>query len=219
MAHEFILVNQPLKRNWKKRRGTGCVMKGKKAAYAISVITLAPVMALIVATILFFYDAAFFDGWFWYAAVLFFLTLVPLSAYGLEKIIPAVRVRGREGERKLAFIMAMVGFTLGLIFALLFHAPRGPLLIFLTYFFTGISLTLFNLFHIKASGHACGFIGPVVLLLYCSKFQFWYLLLLLPVIYWARMKMKRHTIGELAVGTLVGIIVPLVSIFLESLVR
>lgn len=192
-------------------------MKSMRAAKVISILTVAPVVALVVSTCLYFYDPQFFDGWAWYLISLFFLTLVPLSAYGLKNVLPGYKSKGRDGERKLAFIMAIAGYTAGLICALVFHAPRGAMLLLLTYFFTGFALTLFNLLHIKASGHACGFVGPFVLLMYCSRFYFWYLLIILPFVYWARLKMKRHTVSELAVGTLVGIIVPLVSLGLVSL--
>lgn len=192
-------------------------MKRMRAAKAISILTVAPMVALLVSTCLFVYDARFFGGWAWYLISLLFLTLVPLSAYALKRVLPGYKDKGRDGERKLAFIMAIAGYTVGTICALVFRAPQGALLILLTYFFTGFSLTLFNLFHIKASGHACGFVGPVVVLMYWSKFYFWYLLLLLPFVYWARLKMKRHTVRELVVGTLVGIIVPLVSVGLVSI--
>ena len=57
---------------------------------------------------------------------------------------------------------------------------------------------------INVSLHAAGVAGTAVCLI--SVFGSWGLpaLLLLPAVFWARLRLRRHTIAELALGALVG---------------
>lgn len=175
-------------------------------AKIISVITVVPIMAFFTTSWIYSCNPSVFgNGLAWYVISLAFLTFVPISAYPLKKIIPKYKNGKRAEERKLAFIMAVVGYVAGLIVVLFFNAPQGTLTIFSSYFLAGVFLTFFNKFlNIKASGHAGGVATPVVLLLHFIGIGAWYSILILPVVFWARMTQKRHTIKELITGTLVG---------------
>lgn len=59
---------------------------------------------------------------------------------------------------------------------------------------------------IRASGHACGFAGPLT---YLAKFVGPVPVLLcaavaLPIVYWARLRAGRHSLRELVSGTIIG---------------
>lgn len=178
-----------------------------KFAKIISIITVVPIISFITITGIYLYKSSIFNNKLsWYISSLIFITLIPILAYGLKNIFPSYKDKGRIGERQLAFVMAVIGYTLGVIVAKLFNAPRGVLTIFLTYFISGILLTITNkVLKIKASGHACGTTSSLILFLCFFGIRFWYMVLLLPIVYWARLTQKRHTFIELIIGTLIGV--------------
>ena len=90
----------------------------QKIAKIVRVATLAPIIALIAATIMFVCKPEIFGDAATYILTLVFLTVLPLLAYPLQPVFPAFRDKGRSGQRTLAMIMAVVGYILGIIFAL-----------------------------------------------------------------------------------------------------
>lgn len=181
-------------------------MTKKVIAKAISVLTLVPVIAAVVVTWLFISMRESFESIWWYIYSLVFLTIIPISAYPLKYLFPSIKQQGRKGERKLAFIMGVIGYTLGTIFCFILNSPCIVRKIFLAYLFSGLVLSFVNkVVNLKASGHACGISGPLTLLIYFSGWHTIWTLIILPIVYWARKQLGRHTLKELIVGTLVGI--------------
>ena len=183
-------------------------------AKLVSFLTLVPVMALFVIQILFHYDRGFFgDGYGSYVVSLLCLVLVPILAYPLKRVLPGYKEGGRDEERKLAFITGVLGQILGFVLSLFFGAPRGVKFFFTSYLMAGILLTVSNLkTPYKASGHACGLAGPLTILVYVVGNKLLLGYLLMPLVYWARLKLKRHSIKELLFGTAVGVCATLISI-------
>ena len=95
----------------------------KKIARVISYVTVVPVVAFFIILLSFFYNRECFVGTGWIIYSIIFLTILPLLAYPLHRIIPASREQGRKGERKLAFILAVISYVLGTIITFLFNAP------------------------------------------------------------------------------------------------
>ncbi len=187
----------------------------QKFAKAVSVLTVAPIMALLLLTWLYCFAPASFGGFLQYLFALLFLVLLPILAYPMQKLLPPFRHQGRDGQRKLAFIMAVVGYSLGILCAAIAQAPRTLFIVYLTYFFSGILLTLCNkLTKIRASGHACGVAGPVAMLIYMQGISALPMLLLLPLVYWARLCMKRHTISDLIWGTATPLVAMLFALLI-----
>ncbi|MFA6940682.1 MAG: hypothetical protein WCQ54_06810 [Clostridiaceae bacterium] len=185
----------------------------KKTAKIISYITIAPVMAFGMLTLLYFTHNCDFKGLTHYIFSVIYLTVLPILAYPMQKILPKFKDKGRDGQRKLAFIMVVLGYTLGIISALILKAPKNYLTIYLGYFLSGIILTLINkLLKIKASGHACGVMGPVLICIYFIGKYSWLFLLLIPIVFWSRLTMGRHTLRELLLGTSVSFFCILLSI-------
>lgn len=128
--------------------------------------------------------------------------IVPVFAYPLQRILPAWKERGREGQRNLAFALNLAGYTSALILGYLSGAGKNLKLIDITYFLSVVILTIFNKFiHIRASGHACGVTGPLLLLMYFTGGA-----ALLPCLVigaatvWSSLELGRHTRQELAYG-------------------
>ena len=189
----------------------------RRIANWISIITVVPLISLYVLTALFLYKPFVFShSNYWYFISLLFLTIIPITAYPLKKFIPKYRDRGRRGERRLAFIMGVSGQVLGIIVSFVFNAPKGVKTVFLAYLFSGIMLTFINaVIGHKASGHAAGISGPFTLLLYFISFKFIYTYLILPAVFWSRLKLNRHDLKELFSGTAVGIMATIFALIVH----
>ena len=182
----------------------------EQLAKFIGVITIPPVFASFAITWIF---VSYKSGLNWYLQCLLFLSVIPISAYFLKDHIPAVKEHGRQGERELAFITGIIGYVVGAISCIAFKMPAVVKTIIMTYFTAGIILTAINkLTHIKASGHACGVSGPLTLLTYFVQAKLWLSLLVISVVFWARLVTGRHNLKELIIGNFVGVFSALINI-------
>ncbi len=140
---------------------------------------------------------------------IFFLSVLPTLAYPLQKYFAHFKDRGREGQRSLAMIFSFVGYLLGTIIAFAFSAPVQLKIIYLEYLLCGVGMLLLNkVFKIKASGHACGIVGPVILLLYFGLYipAIIGTALIVPV-YISSIRTKQHTASQLIVGSIIPAVV------------
>lgn len=178
----------------------------KRVAKLISIVTVVPIVAFFVITLLYIRFKREFQSFSWYLYSILFLVILPSSAYPLKYLFPKYRKAGRVGERKLAFILAVLGYVFGIFFVFVLDGPVIVKKIFSAYVFSGGVLTFINkTLKFKASGHACGVSGPIALLYYFFGKSILWLYLIMPLIFWARMNLKRHTYKELSIGTLVGV--------------
>ena len=184
-------------------------------AKVLRILTVAPLMALVMLILLYLKMPAAFGNPILFAAAIVFLTGFPLLAYPLQPLFRRYRGKGREGQRTLAMIFAVIGYLLGYAAALLAHAPRPLKIIFLAYLFSGILVVVFNkVFPVRASGHACGVAGPFVILAFFG--QWTCLLGILPTaaVWWSSLKANRHTPVQLAEGT----VLPFIALAAAALV-
>lgn len=193
----------------------GCGYMKLKLSKIISIISVVPLIAFYVLTVIYLHDRSIFGNFPWYIMSILFLTVLPISAYGLKYIIPSVKAQGRLGERKLAFIMGIMGYIIGTSVCFIFNAPRSVKTIFLSYLFSGSLLAFINsVVRFKASGHACGISGPYILLLYFLGAKTWYIIFVLLPVFGARVNMGRHTYKELISGTIVGMFATTLAILI-----
>lgn len=172
-----------------------------KIAKIVRIATIPPVLACALATALYVYDPFLIGGLIQYFALVFFLTVMPALAYPLQPFIPRFRDKGREGQRTLAFAASVLGYMCGIIFSLVMSAPLAIHIIYWTYFLSVVILTIFNKFTCwKASGHACGVVGPISASIYFIGTDVLPVILIFIMMSWASLKMKRHTIVELILG-------------------
>lgn len=140
---------------------------------------------------------------------LFFLAALPTLAYPLQRYIPKYKDRGREGQRSLAMIFSFVGYLLGTLTAFIFSAPIELKIIYMEYLLCGIGMILLNkVFKIKASGHACGIVGPEIMLVYFGLYipAILGLALVIPV-YISSVRTKQHTLSQLLIGSAIPAVV------------
>ena len=188
----------------------------ERIAKAIRVLSVPPVMVSVLILILAFSKDGIFRSALEIVITIVLLGFVPILAYGLQKILPGFKEQGREGQRKLAFITNLVGYSAAFLWALIADVENALLLICLTYFFSVVFLTICNNgLHYRASGHASSFTGPLVLLIY---FFGWKViipcLVIAALIIWSSIYLKRHTAKEI-VG---GIVVCLLSFTLSLVI-
>lgn len=182
--------------------------KKEKIAKIIRVATVPPVMVLVLLMILYSLHDGMFSGWGDLARSIFFLTVVPLLAYPLAYVIPKCKDKGREGQRNLAFILNLVGYTAAVIYGIAAPVSRELQFVFWVYFVSLLVLIVFNkVLRFKASGHACSIVGPLLLAVYfIGTYSVLPCLLLLGAILWSSRVLKRHTMKELALGGLSTVI-------------
>lgn len=132
---------------------------------------------------------------------LVFLGIFPVLAYPLQPFLPFFKENGRAGQRKLAFILNIIGYTLAFVSGLFLHVNSRLMLIDMTYFFSVVLLTILNLLHIRTSGHACSATGPLVLLIYFTgATTIIPCLIIMFLIVWSSLVLKRHTVKDLIFG-------------------
>lgn len=134
---------------------------------------------------------------------LLFLAVVPILAYPSAAAIKPLRSKGREGQRDTAFVMSLVGYTGALLYGILSGLDNSVLFIYGTYFFSVITLLIFNkLLRSRASGHACSVAGPMIIIIYFIGG--WSIPICAGVYaasFWASVTAKRHTVREYLLGT------------------
>lgn len=181
--------------------------KMHKLAKIIRVLTVAPLMALIAFILIWIFNKDVFIDYTNLILTILFIVAFPLFSYVLQPFTPKFKNEGRKGQRKLAIIMSVIGYVLGLALALILNLSEGTKMIFICYVMAGTLIFVFSKFTpIKASGHACGVAGPIVYLSYFLGPWSLFGLLILVLVYWCSLYMKRHTFRDLIFGTLIPFI-------------
>lgn len=188
----------------------------------IRTITVPPVFASALLMTVYISHTNYFGNLWHLPGALFFLSILPTIAYPLQKYIPKYKDRGREGQRSLAMIFSFVGYLLGTVTAFAFAAPIELKIIYLEYLLCGIGMLLLNkVFKIKASGHACGIVGPVLLSLYFGLYipAMIGIALILPV-YISSVRTKQHTLAQLiGESAIPAIVLLMLMIFMAVLIN
>ena len=173
-------------------------------AHAVRVVSVPPVMVGILLTLLLTLREDVFATPLEFVASLAGLTILPILAYPVSVLIPAIRRKGREGQRSLAMYFSTVGYVGVFIYGLVAQVGTGLMHIYAGYLFSVIIILVGNkVFKVRISGHACSVSGPLV---YSGYFLgVWGILVgavCWGVILWASLVMKRHTLREFVFGTL-----------------
>lgn len=179
-----------------------------KLAKVVRVLTVAPLMAAGLVTLLYGTQPARFGSLTDVLLALLFLTVLPLLGYPLQKFLPPYKHQGRAGQRSLAIVMAVVGYIAGLIHALAARVTAMQWTVYLTYLLSGVGIAVFNkLFKIHASGHACGVVGPTAIAVYYGGYGLLFGgCVLMLLVYWSSLRMHRHTVAQLLLGSAIPLI-------------
>ena len=173
-------------------------------AHIIRIISVPPVMVGILLVLLFTLREDVMTTPTEFIVSLAGLTILPVLAYPVSAVIPALREKGREGQRSLAMYFSTVGYVGVFIYGLVAHVGVGLMHIYGGYLFSVVIILLGNkVFKVRISGHACSVSGPLV---YSGYFLGVWGMIVGAVcwvaILWASLVMKRHTLREFIFGTL-----------------
>ena len=136
-----------------------------------------------------------------------FLLLVPLAAYPLREIFHIGRNR-REGQRSTALVLSAAGYACGFIWSLLVPCSWLVHILFLSYVVSVAALLALNAgLGLRASGHACSTTAPVFLLTWKLQPRFIIpSLLLIAAVYRSSLKLSRHTLPQLLIGSSISLL-------------
>ena len=179
----------------------------QKIASIFRKIARPPIFAVLFLLTVYVTDAALIGSVFQLAIGILTLGVLPLLGYPMQKFIPHFRDKGREGQRTLAMLFCFAGYLLGTLTALVTHAPKALLMIYLCYLSCGIGMLICNkLFRFKASGHACGITGPVFAMLLYFNLPIPALIgaVLTALVFASSVKTREHTLPHLLGGTAIA---------------
>ena len=150
-----------------------------------------------------------------YGWALLFLCLIPLGSllfYIPGKMRDWPRIFKRQ--RIASFVFMLVSYPIGFVVLILTDAPRIFQAIAVTYTLVTLGLIVFNLLlRYKASGHAAGVAGPVGAMVYLYGLIAAPLLVLLPLVTWARLAAKGHDVWQTVVGALLSLAITMVVLW------
>ena len=135
-----------------------------------------------------------------------------------------IKVEGAGILREHRWILFLVAFITYFLSFLTYFIIQWSFQVVMIYFFNFINvLLLINIFDcvltfgptkLKTSMHMSGGAGSIMVI-YLTLGHLWFLLLLfLPLIFWARLESKGHTIPQLISGTAIGIFIPMIYFFI-----
>jgi hypothetical protein len=192
-----------------------------KAAKIIRVITVPPVMAGSLILILALCRKGMFRGAGDIVLAVLSLMIIPVLAYPLQNVIPGFKGKGRDGQRKLAFIFTLFGYLAGTIIGYLTHVTADLQFVLNAYLLSVLILIFFNkVLHIRASGHGCSVTGPLVRLIYfIGPVVILPCIMLACAVVWSSVLLKRHKPSDLAFGGLSVIISCAILLLIGLLIR
>lgn len=175
-----------------------------KWAKAIRWMTVAPFPAATLILLLYFLKPGAYKNGAHALLAIFFLSVLPLCAYPLSMVIPAIRKKGRDGQRNLAIACSVLGYIGGCVTSFGFEPALIEKVVYLTYALSGVLIALFGVLHIKASGHACGVAGPIAALTYFLSPYYLFGLVLFAAVCASSLRLKRHTLPQLIIGACIS---------------
>lgn len=152
------------------------------------------------------------SGYLW---SLVFLTLIPsLSNLFYIPLKSATHEQTLHRQRISSFVFMAISYPLGWWVLSRIHAPVILTAMLEIYTFVTLGLIVFNLvFRYKASGHAAGVSGPVTSLIYLFGAIAAPLLLLIPLVTWARLAAKGHNFWQTVVGGVLSTLITLAVLY------
>ena len=186
---------------------TNKFLMSEKTAKTIRTVTIAPIIAFIVMTIIYLFKPDLIGGFLPYILLVLFLCIFPILAYPLQPYVPYFKDKGRTGQRNFSILMSLIGYVFGLLSTFILKDVLFLKIIFLTYLLSAMLIAVFSkILKFNASGHTCGVAGPLTILTYVFGAYALFGFLILPLVFWASIKLKRHTIAQLTVGSVIPIV-------------
>ena len=147
-----------------------------------------------------------------------FLLLIPMAAYPIREIFHIGKDR-RKGQRSTALVCSAIGYLCGFLWSILTPCSWLVHILFLSYVISIAALLILNaVFKLRASGHACSTTAPVFLLTW--KLHPLFIIpsvLLIAAVYRFSLKLSRHTLPQLLIGSAVSLFACSISLLTYGL--
>lgn len=121
-------------------------------------------------------------------------------------------------DRYIPLILVISSYIIGVVVLYSLNAPLITIGLMFCYFSNTLTVLFINLFW-KISIHSMGVTGPTTALIYTFGPMGAILGLLIPVVMWSRVYLKRHTMAQCIMGALLGFILTGVQLWLLLNIR
>ncbi len=157
--------------------------------------------------ILFSHYLSGYNRWEWGVGLVLFLGALPLGTLWLGvKKIKKIDIDFTKKESRTPFILIILFYwILGLILAWALSGPKIVLILLAISIMNNLLVLLINFFW-KVSNHALGITVFSLFVIELFGSQYWWLVLSWPLVAWSRWIQKKHSWGQLAGGTALGIL-------------
>jgi hypothetical protein len=125
-------------------------------------------------------------------------------------IVTEMMVNDRE-ERTKPFLGAISSYVLGTLALTYLEAPASMVYLMACYLVNSIFMMIVTLRY-KISIHASGVAGPATFLVHQYGVRLWPLTLVMVLVGWARLELRMHTVGQVAWGVLVTVLLTLTQL-------
>jgi hypothetical protein len=149
---------------------------------------------------------------------IFFSGILPVLIIFIQRrsgIVKEMMINERD-ERTKPFLGAISSYVMGLLALFYLEAPVAMVYLMSCYLVNSLFMMIITLRY-KISIHASGVAGPATFLVYQYGVRLWPLTLVMVVVGWARLELKMHTVGQVAWGVLVTVLLTLTQLELYPL--
>jgi membrane-associated phospholipid phosphatase len=183
-------------------------------ANLVSSVTNPPFVAIPVFLIINF--TLLYEGdWLWFSAVsIFFVSILPIitSFLWIKKKNLEVDMPQRE-DRIYPLLLVILSYVIGVMVLYTLGAPQLTTVLMICYLNNTIILLFVSLYW-KISIHAMGIAGPAAAIIYLFGWLGLTFSLLVPLVVWSRLYLKRHSAAQLIFGTVLGYLLTAIQIYL-----
>ncbi|MHC4536911.1 MAG: hypothetical protein ACYS6K_23430 [Planctomycetota bacterium] len=144
----------------------------------------------------------------WTTITVLFITIIPFIYIYLkvkQGKLPDLHIVTR-GQRIVPLLFTQLSAIIGVFILYILTAPKGVIDLGICYIVNGIVFILITQFW-KISLHSAVVAGCVTALAYIVTPKMAFLFFLIPIVAWARIQRKRHTLIQTIAGAIIAIIV------------
>ncbi len=186
-------------------------------AKAVTLLINAPLLAVATFVYIYLTDATGQSPTVLLTAI-FFSGILPVSIIFYQRrsgMVTEMMVNERD-ERTKPFLGAISSYVLGLLALAYLEAPVAMVYLMACYLVNSLFMMIIILKY-KISIHASGVAGPAIFLIHQYGVRLWPLTLVMVVVGWARLELRMHTVGQVAWGALVTVLLTLTQLELYPL--
>ncbi len=180
----------------------------------ISTVTLTPLVAIPIFLIISYYLLPVNDFLIIGSVSVFFGGLLPFILcylYAKKKNLE-IDIPSRK-DRIYPLLMVIPSYLIGLI--LLYILGTSPVITVLMFCYFSITIVVLLIsIYWKISLHSMGVAGPAVFLIHIFGIPGFVFSLIIPLVMWSRVYLKKHTVSQVIVGALLGFLLTAMQIYI-----